>query len=581
MIRTELPIPRAFSSLLDVYRNYGHDSNAISFALTWLAGARMVVTGNVPGVQSVDELSTETAWKCLEAAGLPLHGVNRLLHADKETRTKSLALGKEIINSLFHDLGTQPWEVLPTLTSAAKSSREVEAMVSLGVAELMLDMLGEPEQDLWVPFDRWGMLSILAMRRGWCVNAAPMLGEMESTLPLLTAIEFGTPQHSRLDANIERDRDGRPLTHASHVLACPPIGLKMHESRLAQWDSSPHDWERLVRSETWAVRELVNRCKKKAVFLLPAGILFKLGQEQRMREYLLRRGDKNNELHSVVGLPMGAYLASVLPTAVMMLSPGENNETSLMVDLGQSRRALTNIDELILKNRRVALGLEDDSENACRVTREEILCNEVSFAPSRYLRKSFEIGPNAVPLKNLCEVIKSPVIARDDSGEEFLELGIPELGGWNATGQSLEKKVQIKARQLPPTLQEGDVVLSVKGSIGKTGLVGAVDPHAVVLSQSCIALRIAPTQRGDVSPEYLLMYLRSAAGQAQLEALQAGATVAHVSPQSLLSSFLVPVPDIPTQEVVKADYQRLCQLEQQVADMQKKMQEIVGQHWSA
>lgn len=541
----------------------------------------MVVAGNVPDVQSVDELSTETAWRCLEAAGLPLHGVNRLLHADKETRTKSLALGKEVINSLFHDLGTQPWEVLPTLTSAAKSSREVEAMVSLGVAELMLDMLGEPEQDLWIPFDRWGMLSILAMRRGWRVNAAPMLGEMESTLPLLIAIEFGTPQHSRLDSNIERDRDGRPLTQASYVLACPPFGLKMHESRLAQWDSSPNDWERLARSETWAVRELVNRCKKKAVFLLPAGILFKLGQEQRMREYLLHRGNKNNELHSVTGLPSGAYLATGLPTALMVLSPGKNNETSLMVDLGQSRRALTDIDELIRKKRPLVLGLEEDPEQACRVTREEILCNEVSFAPSRYLRKSFEIDPNAVPLKNLCEVIKSPVIVRDDSGEEFLELGIPELGGWNATGQSLEKKAKIKARQQPPTLQPGDVVLSVKGSIGKTGLVGSVKPHAVVLSQSCIAVRIAPSQRGKVSPEYLLMYLRSAAGQAQLEALQAGATVAHVSPQSLLSSFLLPVPSITEREAVEADYQRLCLLEQQITDIQKQMQEIADQHWSA
>lgn len=581
MIRTELPIPRAFLNLLDAYRAYGHDSNALTFALTWLAAGRMVVTGNVPAVQSVEALATEAGWKAMEDAGLPLHGMHRLLRADKESCTKSLAFGKEVIKELVHDLGTQPWEVLPSLTSSAKSSREVEGMVSAEVAELMLDMLGQPEHDLWIPFDRWGMLTILAMRRGWQVNAAPMMGEMESALPLLTAIEFGTPQHSQQESAIERDRDGRPVTQAAYVLACPPFGLKMHESRLAQWDSGHEDWERFVRSETWAVRELVNRCKKKAVFLLPAGVLFTRGQEQRLREYLLHRDNKNNELQSVVGLPMGAYLASSLPTAVMVLSPGQNNETSLMVDLGQSRRVLTNMDELIQKNRPVALGLEEDPEHACRVTCEDIMRNEVSFAPSRYLRKSFDVGPNAVPLKNICEVIKAPVIARDDTGEEFLELGIPELGGWRATGSNLEKKVRIKGRQQPPSLQQGDVVLSVKGSIGKTGFVGEIEPHAVVLSQSCIALRIAPTQAGTVSPEYLLMYLRSAAGQAQLEALQAGATVAHVSPQSLLSSFLIPIPSVTEREAVEADYKRLCLLEQQVADIQKQMEEIAGQHWSA
>ncbi|MFZ7338289.1 N-6 DNA methylase, partial [Comamonas jiangduensis] len=425
----------AFFSLLDTYRASGHASNSIAFALTWLAGARMVITGNVPGVQSVEELGNEAGWRALEAADLPLYGLHRVLPNDKEF----LSRGKGIVTKLVHELGTQPWEVLPTLTAAAKSSRDVEAMVSLSAAELMLDMLGEPEQDLWIPFDRWGMLTMLAVRRGWHVNAAPMLGNMESTLPLLMAIEFGKPQHPLVEAAIERNRNGRPVTQAANVLACPPFGVKMQESSLAQWDSGPEDQERFARSETWAVRELVNRCKKKAVFLLPTSILFKLGQEQRLREYLLHRGKKNNVLHSVVGLPIGAFLAAQLPTAVMVLTPEQDHKTSLLVDLGISRRALTNIDELIHNKRPVALGLEDDPELACKVTREKILNNEVSFAPSRYLRKSFEVGPNAVPLKNLCEVIKAPVLARDDSGEEFLELGIPELGCWNATGHNLER----------------------------------------------------------------------------------------------------------------------------------------------
>jgi len=102
----------------------------------------------------------------------------------------------------------------------------------------------------------------------------------------------------------------------------------------------------------------------------------------------------------------------------------------------------------------------------------------------------------------------------------------------------------------------------------------------VVVSQSCVGLRVVPSQRDKVSAEYLLMYLRSAAGQAQLESLQAGATVQHVSPQSLLTSFLVPMPTAKERAVVEADYRRLCQLERDVERIQQQMTDIAKSRWT-
>lgn len=581
MIRTELPIPRAFRALLDAFRHHGIGSNAITFALTWLAAARMVLTGNVPGASSLDDLGTEAGWSAVERAGLPLHGVDRWLGADSKSGGSLLVVGKNAVKELVGDLGTQPWDVLPTLSSSILASREAEGMVSAEVAELMLDMLGEPEQDVWVPFDRWGTLTVRALRRGWRVKSASMLGQVDSALPLLLAVEYGQLNGPRLETEVERDREGRPLTRAAFVLACPPFGMPVHESRLAQWDSSDGEaTDRFVRSETWAVRELVNRASKKAVFLVPPGVLFTRGQEQRLREYLLHRGGECNELHSVVALPSGAVSGTGLGTAVMVLTPDRGNDDILMVDLGLSKRSLSNLDELVRTHRLVALGQAEDPERACRVIRDDIMRNEVSFAPSRYLRKSVEVGPNAVQLEALCEVVRAPILARDEKVVELLELGIPELGGWTCVGHGLEKKARVKCRRDLPTLERGDVVLSIKGSIGKAGVVGEVEPDAVVVSQSCVALRIAPSQRDKVSAEFLLMYLRSEAGQAQLESLQAGATVQHVSPQSLLTSFLVPMPTADEREAVEADYRSLCQLEQDVERIQKQMTEIAKSRWA-
>jgi hypothetical protein len=76
------------------------------------------------------------------------------------------------------------------------------------------------------------------------------------------------------------------------------------------------------------------------------------------------------------------------------------------------------------------------------------------------------------------------------------------------------------------------------------------------------------------------MYLRSAAGQAQLQYLQTGAATQHISPQTLLSSFLVPIPQAHERAEVEEEYQRLCELEHQVTKIQKQMQEISELRWT-
>ena len=585
MLRTELPLPRAFRALTTLIAYQGdRQGDAIKFALTWLAAARMVVTGQVPEA-TLDSLATQKGWAALEQAGLPLMGATRwLLTAEAHASASLLLESQQIIQELVRELGTNPWDVLPTLTSTALATKEgAEGMVSAAVAELMLDMLGAPaHRTLWIPFDRWGVLTVRALRRGWRVSAASMLDWVEPTLPLLLTIEFGKPQMSAIvDTEIERDRAGRPLTRAACVLACPPFNAQVRNTRLLQWDSSQGEaLERYARSETWVVNELLNRTGETAVFLLPPGVLFSRGQEQRLREQIIHLGGECNALHSVVTLPGGALSQTSLSSAVVMVTPRHDNLETLMVDLGLARRAAPNLDELVQTHRLVALGLQQDPERACRVRREEILRNEVSLVPSRYLRPSVSVGDNALPLQDLCEAIRAPAIAREDNAEELLELGIPELGSWAAVEhETLSKVVRVRSRRGLPVLQPGDLVLSIKGTIGKTCMVGRIEPNTVVVSQSCLGLRLLAGQRERISPEYLLMYFRSEAGQAQLEALQAGTTIQHVSPQTLLSSFRVPLPGAPERQAVEIDYRRLCQMEEDREHLQQQMRRLVHSRW--
>lgn len=578
MIRTELPIPRALGALQGAVRKHGAaDAEALTFALTWMAAAKMVLKGQVPGLDTTEDLATEAGWNAIEKAGLPLHGTKRW------SGVELLEKASVVINELVSDLGQQAWDVLPAMTSAAISNRySGDGMPNVAVADLMLDLLGTPAADLWIPFDRWGVLTIRALRRGWHVNAAQMQAVSEPTLPLLLAIEYGQLAVSTVNDAVVRDGEGRPMTKAAYVLAMPPFGVPVRDTRLAQWNSDAGDaLTRYARSETWATHELVNRTSKKAVFLLPPGVLFTRGQEQRLREYLLDRGDEVNELQSVVALPSGAISNSNLASALLVITPGQDNSDVLMVDLGLSRRSAVNIDELVRTHREIALGHVQDSEHACRVSRYDIKQTELSFAPSRYLHKTVEVGPNAVALENLCELLRAPTMARDDKTVELSELGIPELGRWATVEGDLEKKVRMRDRRDLPTLKQGDLVLSVKGTVGKAALVGAIAPNSAVVSQACLGLRLLPGQQGRVSPEYLLMYLRSQAGQAQLSSLQAGATIAHISPQTLLTSFLVPMPEAQERASVESSYRSLCEMEHQVDEIEKQMENLAASRWVA
>jgi hypothetical protein len=77
------------------------------------------------------------------------------------------------------------------------------------------------------------------------------------------------------------------------------------------------------------------------------------------------------------------------------------------------------------------------------------------------------------------------------------------------------------------------------------------------------------------------MYLRSPSGQTQLQGLQAGSAIQHISPQTLMNSFLVPEPDAHEREAVEQDYRRLCGLEAEKASLEQQMSDLCDTRWPA
>lgn len=585
MTKDETPAARAYRALNDLAWAEGQSEPRL-FALTWLAAGRMVATGTAPKIEAVDQLASSEAWGHLVSAGFPLEALDLVpMHRQtvlaQEMGLRAQAAG--IVAELHRELGTNSsWDILPSLVKHS-GRREFDGVGMLvpELVALLLDLVGDPDgSELWIPFDFTGQLTIEALRRGWKVLAASPLSVWHVIPQLLMTIEVGHPDNPKVRREVDRDGHGRPVGKANYALVMPPFGLQMKESRMSMWDTSGgHSLDQYARSETWAIHEFINRTNTRAVFVAPQGVLFAKGQEQRLREYLLHRGGECTELECVIALPPGIFSAVAIAGAVLVLNPGGHADEIRMVDLGSGRRSLLEAGDMVGAGRELALG-RAQTEKARFVRRDEIEQNEYSFAPSRYLLRVGNLGATATRLGDICMAMRPPTIAKERTRFEAVEVGQQDLGNWRPLNQATNKSVFLKTEPKDSVhIQPGDIVLSIKGTVGRTALMGgAAQERPTVLSQSCLALRVDSSK---VSPEYLLMYLRSPHGQAQLEGLQVGAGVQHISPSTLLGSFLVPVPPFEEQEGACADFERLCRLEEQVEQLQQEITGLTQRRWPA
>lgn len=585
MARTDTPATRAYRRLADLARLDGaHDAQL--FALTWLAAGRMIALQQAGNDSAVRELVEPHAWEKLLEAGFPAEAHN-LISAHWSSAVghdvSRRAAAVDIVAGLEMELGVLRWDVLPCLSEPSGRRGDTEGTLIPELSSLLMDMVdAPPDSEVWIPFDFKGQLTVEALRRGWRVLATSPLASWPLIRQLLLTIETGEPQPPSVRTESGGDAMGYPELRADYGLVVPPFGMRIKDSRMWSWDvARTRASEQFTRSESWALFEFVHRINQRVVFVTLQGVLFALGQEQRLREYLL--GNPSRALQTVVALPPGTLGATALSGAILTFNAVGPTDTIFMADLVSGRRSLQEAGDILSAAREMVLE-QHPSDKSRWVGREEIAENEYSFAPSRYLRQVADLGDEVVKLGDLYEAVRPPATSKEVSSLEVAEVGLPDLNNWQPINHSIEKTTHLKSAPKASTLvQPGDVVIAIKGSVGRVALMGgAAQNRPTVVSQSCLALRLNPKQPNKHLPaEVLVMYLRSPHGQAQLAGLQVGAGVPHISPKTLLGAVSIPMPSAERCQEILQDYDRLCELEQQIASLEGEMTDIARQRWPA
>lgn len=600
MLNKNLPLPHAFFRLQQLFRQNGL-AFADTQALTWLAAARLYASDKkrfLPNF-SLDYLESETGWKQVVAAGLAPQALLRV-HDRGVTGLLAASTTKEaikVVTRLCRELDGAPdsaWDVFPFLLSSDKRYQSgLENFISQPIVELLVDMLCDKSGSVWTPFDDSGQIALTALRRGYVVHTASILGNESLIRHLLTCIDTGAATHPKLITEVTRDERGRPMTRADFIIADLPFGYSLSEEQRGQW--AQYESVRSLnydRAEAWAVSNLTSRADRQLLMLSSQNWLFSTGQERRLRESLIEKSEI--QLNAIVTLPAGAISATNVATAIASFGQGDRSDAILMTDVRSGSR-VDAIESLVEKNRPAILGLDLSTKNSRLVSVQEVRAADYVLLPQRLFRTIDLAGVEGISLGEICEAIRPPTPYKGVEGRDVIELGVPNLrdGRWSPIEYSDDDTEKFVVTN-PSTrheifLSKDDIVLSVKGTLGLARLVSdyygpsedeMADWVRAIVSTSCIALRLSRgAVRKGITPRYLLMYLRSSEGQEQICSLQVGAGMPHISIQTLMSAVRIPVPNPQQHDEVTADFEKLCSIESHIRSLRDEMEMIVGSRW--
>jgi len=164
--------------------------------------------------------------------------------------------------------------------------------------------------------------------------------------------------------------------------------------------------------------------------ILPHGVLFRGGAEERIRTKLL----KDNNIDTVIGLPSNLFFSTGIPVCILVLKKCKKNDDVLFInaseyfDKGKRQNVLSdeNIDKIV---ETYQFRKEDDKRYSRRVSLDEIAKNDYNLNISRYVSTS--IAAETIDLLAVNEKLKAiedDIIKARNKHNGFLkELGLPPI----------------------------------------------------------------------------------------------------------------------------------------------------------
>jgi hypothetical protein len=367
---------------------------------------------------------------------------------------------------------------------------------------------------------------------------------------------------------------------------------------LSPLGKAPHRSGR-INAATVSVLHALEHDETRAVILVAEGELFRMvGAETVVRRHLIESG----RLEAVLGVPPGLfYTSTMVKHGLLVLRSNTAKRYSVrFVDLGhedlshRGQRGRFEFDfDPGTQTAELISGLEPADKTMGRdVGHEEIIEHNFVLTPDRYLntgpRERIEALLRKSDPAELAEIVEMirPANLQKGMGEDYTIFeaspgDIGERGYLQKPSRSFTVDRATYMRALNQRVQPGDVLLSIKGTIGVVGLVPEEAPPEGdttiwTAGQSLMILR--PKKRGGMDPITLYEYLTNETVQDFIKSLAGGSMIQNLAIKDL-KAFPVPIPKETVMAEVRERFSERQALLDQVADIQQRIAMQRAEQW--
>jgi type I restriction enzyme M protein len=446
-----------------------------------------------------------------------------------------------------------------------------------------------PGDSVYTPWDTGGQLAARAAR-----TAANVFLEVPPRWPIAAFVSIlqDKPFESRFSDPIRNPsavENGKPRKFDVAV-SCPPFGLR-YDADVAQQDWFGRFPEQTSSGAVLAIRHLLSQARRRVVVATSHAVLFSGGVEQQLREDLVRKGI----VEAVIDLPSGVFTTTNIPFAILVLDPagGHDNIRFINADsqeyrepVSKARSRLINLDGLV-----ELVFNEVETENTAVVASSDVLKQEALLLVGRYLLPAAKKRVLQLIRNRDCRLLGElvftvrpmPTITATQDSIEAREIGaadLPPFGYITTPGRSVLIDRLVSSNNAKQFLRPLDLVLIIKGSVGKLGIVPKEvpppGPGGWVAGQSAIVLR---SNESVIDPRAMAVQLRSELGQEVLKFATTGATIPLI-PLKMLLKLPIFVPDRETVQKAVDALEQETKLQREIDRLHQAQTEFAKDLWT-
>ena len=391
---------------------------------------------------------------------------------------------------------------------------------------------------------------------------------------------------------------------ADFELMLPPLGMPIRDFDavsarvLSPLGMAPNRTGRLT-AETLSILHALENHETRTLILVGEGELFRMvGAEAVVRRHLVETG----RLTAVMGVPPSLFYTSTMVKLGLLVLAGESfaREQVRFVDIGHKELSYRGTRGRFEFNFDTGTGTADlisgpaptDKTMGRDVGYEEICKHNFVLTPDRYLNAGLRDRINtllrdadAAALPDVVEMIRPANLQKSLEDDYTIFEASPgdvgERGYLKQPSRFFTVDRATYTRALNQKVQPGDVLLSIKGTIGVVGLVPEDVPREGDMAiwtagQSLMILR--PKKRSGMDPITLYEYLTDETVQEFIKSLAGGSVIQNLAMKDL-KVFPIPIPPKQIMEDVQARFKARQALLDEVAEIQRRIAEERAKQW--